>query len=733
MTHATQPDSLPRVPGRWERLVWLPVPVLTVAIVGLWVADLRPAYESYHLLLLLNCIFTWLATLGIAYVAAHSFLVNGQPGLVMLGSGSLLWGGSSMAASALLDSSGNLTVTVHNLGVCGAALCYLGGFLWRGQLERPGRWLAAAYTGVVLAVALLVWAATAGWTPIFFIQDQGGTVIRQVVLLVSIAIFALVAWLMLTSNRRLPSAFFSWYGLGLALVAVGLTGVLLQAAHGSILGWTGRFAQYLGGVYLFIAAVSAARTSGMEKISLAGIAELWFEGMLMSGHHQHSPARLVGRYALAVMVVAAAMGLRLELGTWVGAGLPPYITFYPAMMVILLLTGLGPGILATLLMALSVCYWILPPIGQFTIASPVDRLALVIFTGTNLLVCVVAELYHRGREKAAAYERETALHESDERFRAAFDSSAIPMSLSTPYGRLLKVNEAYCLMFGYSREELLTLTFFELTHPDDLGINREDVQQMLSGATSSIHLEKRYIRKDGRILWGDMSSALVRGADGQPLYMVTHVQDITERKQSEEQSRQLHDVIAEEKDRLSALVNSITDEIWFADMAGQFIMVNPAASHEFALSSAGGIDVRELAVSLEVLRPDGSPRSVEEAPPLRAIRGEVVRNQEEQLRIPTTGELRWRQVNAAPVRNFSGTIIGSVAVVRDITEQKQAEEQLRINVEELRTLNNDLSRFNKTTVGRELRMIELKKEINELCVQIGQQPRYPLEFEKGQE
>ena len=78
-----------------------------------------------------------------------------------------------------------------------------------------------------------------------------------------------------------------------------------------------------------------------------------------------------------------------------------------------------------------------------------------------------------------------------------------------------------------------------------------------------------------------------------------------------------------------------------------------------------------LAKSLEVFRPDGSPRTVEEAPPLRALAGEVVRNQEELVR--TSSGLRHRQVSAAPVRDVSGNIIGAVAVVRDITEIKKAE------------------------------------------------------------
>jgi hypothetical protein len=264
------------------------------------------------------------------------------------------------------------------------------------QLPRPARWLAAGYAGVVVAVALRVWAAMAGWIPTFFVQGQGGTPLRQVVLLSTVAIFAVAAWLMLTIHRRQPSAFFYWYGLGLALLAVGVAGVMLQL-HGDVLGWTGRLTQYLGGAYLFIAAVAAAREAGTWKISLAAVEEGWRERTFQARLRQQTPLGLVTSYGLAVVAVAAGFGLRQALTARVGSGLPTYITFYPVVMVVALLAGVGPGLLATALAGLVVCYWILPPVGQFAIASPVDRLGLVIFIGMGLFMSVVAELYRRGQ------------------------------------------------------------------------------------------------------------------------------------------------------------------------------------------------------------------------------------------------------------------------------------------------------------------------------------------------
>lgn len=119
---------------------------------------------------------------------------------------------------------------------------------------------------------------------------------------------------------------------------------------------------------------------------------------------------------------------------------------------------------------------------------------------------------------------EAALFESEQRFRSAFDTTAVAMSLTAPDGRFLQVNASFCQMLGYSEAELLTLTFQEITDPDDLDATIAIVQKLLAGEISYYHLKKRYRHKDGRKLWCLLSVSLVRGRKQQPLYLVAQMQ-----------------------------------------------------------------------------------------------------------------------------------------------------------------------------------------------------------------
>jgi PAS domain S-box-containing protein len=132
---------------------------------------------------------------------------------------------------------------------------------------------------------------------------------------------------------------------------------------------------------------------------------------------------------------------------------------------------------------------------------------------------------------------EEALRESEERFRGTFENAAVGILHVDAAGRFLRVNEKFCAIVGYAREELLQRTFRDITHPDDLAAGSESFAALLQGELPSYALEKRYLRKDGSPVQVELFVSLQRDATGQPAYAITALQDISERKKLEGELR----------------------------------------------------------------------------------------------------------------------------------------------------------------------------------------------------
>lgn len=142
-----------------------------------------------------------------------------------------------------------------------------------------------------------------------------------------------------------------------------------------------------------------------------------------------------------------------------------------------------------------------------------------------------------GRERALAAARaaESRLAESELRFRSSFDSAAIGMALLSLDGRLLDVNRSLCTMLGYASDELKHVELATLTHRDDLADSQAALHRLTSGEIETYQLERRYVRRDGRIVWAVLNVGLVRDVGSRPLYAVLHMEDVTARKRAEEE------------------------------------------------------------------------------------------------------------------------------------------------------------------------------------------------------
>ncbi len=159
---------------------------------------------------------------------------------------------------------------------------------------------------------------------------------------------------------------------------------------------------------------------------------------------------------------------------------------------------------------------------------------------------------------------ETALRDSEERFRGAFEFAVIGMALVGLDGRWTRVNRALCDIVGYSSEELLAMTFQAITHPEDLGADMAYVRELFAGSRSHFTMEKRYFHKDGHVVWVLLAASLVRDDANEPLYFVSQIKDITDRKRAEQQ------LLASEE-RARAILDAIPDLMLRLNREGVFL------------------------------------------------------------------------------------------------------------------------------------------------------------------
>ena len=239
-------------------------------------------------------------------------------------------------------------------------------------------------------------------------------------------------------------------------------------------------------------------------------------------------------------------------------------------------------------------------------------------------------------------------------------------------GRILQANAATIKQLGRQQpSEVIGHSFYAFLPPENAYESRIHLAEVIATGKPV-----RFEDEPGGLTF-DHSFFPVFDETGRATRIAIFTQDISERTILEEETQSLLATVVKEKNRLTALISSINDEIWFADITKIFTLANPAALREFGLSPDTNIGVESLAAVSGALRPDGSPRPVGDAPPLRALNGEVVKDEIEIVRTPFRNEQRYRLVSSFPVRDTAEAIIGSVTVVRDITERMQAEATLR--------------------------------------------------------
>jgi diguanylate cyclase (GGDEF)-like protein/PAS domain S-box-containing protein len=251
----------------------------------------------------------------------------------------------------------------------------------------------------------------------------------------------------------------------------------------------------------------------------------------------------------------------------------------------------------------------------------------------------------------------------DERFRVAFDNAPIGVALLTPNGRWLHVNKALCDLLNYTPEELQELTFADITHPDDLAANLERSRRQLSGEEWEPRIEKRYIRSDGGVVWVALTNEIVSDPSGEPLYFVAQIEDITQRRETENALREV-----EERFRRAFEDAPIGMALVAPD--GRFLRVNRTLC-EF--TGWSGPELLEKTFQ-EITHPDDLDADVDQTKLLLA--GEISDFKKEKRYVRPDGTVVWAALSVSLVRDVAGEPLHFVSHIEDVTERKRAHEEL---------------------------------------------------------
>ncbi len=278
-----------------------------------------------------------------------------------------------------------------------------------------------------------------------------------------------------------------------------------------------------------------------------------------------------------------------------------------------------------------------------------------------------------GRDITERRKAETDLRESEARFRLAFNGANSGMCLVDLKGRIFQVNDRLVEMLGYSREALQKMTIEEIAWPLDRGICADFIGKAIAGLQESVLLEKRYMHRDGRMIYGLVASSLLRDGRGRPLYFISQIQDISERRQAEEALR-----LSEQRHRL--LAENARDVVWTMQPDGRITYVSPS------IEKVRGLTAQEAMLQRpdEIQTPGSVAKTMAYFDHLSACvrekrKPENFRGDLEYYR--KDGSTIWTEVHAFPILGPQGEIVEVLGVSRDISERKQADEALRLSEE----------------------------------------------------
>src|SRR5258708_4181023 len=313
----------------------------------------------------------------------------------------------------------------------------------------------------------------------------------------------------------------------------------------------------------------------------------------------------------------------------------------------------------------------------------------------------VAKWYGTSTDLEERKRAEDALRKSEERWRSVFENSAIGVALTDLHGRFLATNHVFQAMVGYTAEELRAVNFLDLTQEDNREANWALITELLEGKRRQFQIEKKYLRKDGSLIWVSNNVSLVPGTERVPRFIMALSEDITQRKCAEEALQRSEGYLAEAQKlthtgswavRVPQMENAQRE-------AGQELAVLPRFGWDASYWSKEmyqifGLDPGPTPPSyIEVVRrldPEDARHSTSLVE--QAIRDRTDFETDYRLLLPN-GPAKYIHVVGHPVVNASGDVIELVGTAMDITEQREARAALQNAFEQIKAEERELRRM----------------------------------------
>ncbi|MEN9574567.1 MAG: hypothetical protein RL514_2422 [Verrucomicrobiota bacterium] len=304
---------------------------------------------------------------------------------------------------------------------------------------------------------------------------------------------------------------------------------------------------------------------------------------------------------------------------------------------------------------------------------------------------------------------EAALRESEERYRLLADYAEDFVTLNDTEGGRLYVSPSFYRATGWPKEVIQGTGWRSRAHPDDLPLIERTRVANLAGESTT--LEHRIRCADGRWLWVESRCKPILGRGGKVEKLLVWGRDITARKQAEA-------AVQASQQMLQLILDNIPQGVFWKDRESRYLGCNAVVAQTFGVAPAASL-LGKSDLDFGSITPEQAAFFVQKD-------REVMESNRPQLGIiePSTfadGRARWLETNKLPLCSPSGEVIGVLGTWQDITERKEAQEVLQRRASEL-------ERFHRLSVGRELQMIDLKKEVNALAQQAGRTPPYDLSF-----